>query len=45
MPLKKAEPAPVVCFETPPGKQKQADFTTVRRGRVVAVRSELFRIG
>lgn len=32
-PLKKREPEPVVRFETPPGKQMQADFTTVRRGR------------
>ena len=32
-PLKKVEPEPVVRFETPPGKQMQADFTTVRRGR------------
>src|SRR5437773_2948779 len=32
-PLKKSEPEPVVRFETPPGKQMQADFTTVRRGR------------
>ena len=31
--LKKVEPEPVVRFETPPGKQMQADFTTVRRGR------------
>lgn len=32
-PLKKVEPEPVVRFETAPGKQMQADFTTVRRGR------------
>jgi transposase len=32
-PLKKSEPEPVVRFETPPGKQMQADFTVVRRGR------------
>lgn len=32
-PLKKAEPEPVVRFETPPGRQMQADFTVVRRGR------------
>ena len=32
-PLKKVEPVPVVRLETPPGKQMQADFTTVRRGR------------
>ena len=32
-PLKKIEREPVVRFETPPGKQMQADFTTVRRGR------------
>ena len=32
-PLKKAEPEPVVRFETPPGQQMQADFTVVRRGR------------
>lgn len=32
-PFKKSEPEPVVRFETPPGKQMQADFTTVRRGR------------
>jgi transposase len=31
--LKKIEPEPVVRFETPPGKQMQADFTHVRRGR------------
>lgn len=33
-PLKTVEaPPPVVRFETPPGKQMQADFTTIRRGR------------
>ncbi len=32
-PLKKTESEPVVRFETAPGKQMQADFTTVRRGR------------
>jgi transposase len=32
-PMKKVEDEPVVRFETPPGKQMQADFTTVRRGR------------
>lgn len=32
-PLKQQAPEPVVRFETPPGKQMQADFTTVRRGR------------
>lgn len=32
-PFKRIEPEPVVRFETPPGKQIQADFTTVRRGR------------
>lgn len=32
-PLKKAVPEPVVRFETPPGRQMQADFTVVRRGR------------
>ena len=32
-PLKTSEPEPVVRFETPPGQQMQADFTTVRRGR------------
>ena len=32
-PLKKSEPKPLVRFETPPGKQMQADFTYVRRGR------------
>lgn len=33
VPLKKHEPEPLVRFETPPGKQMQADFTYVRRGR------------
>ena len=32
-PFKKIESDPVVRFETPPGKQLQADFTHVRRGR------------
>ena len=32
-PLKNTESEPVVRFEAPPGKQMQADFTTVRRGR------------
>ena len=32
-PFKVSEPEPVVRFETPPGKQMQADFTTVRHGR------------
>ena len=32
-PHKQQEPEPVVRFETPPGKQMQADFTTVSRGR------------
>ena len=32
-PFKKSESEPVVRFETAPGKQMQADFTTVRRGR------------
>lgn len=32
-PLKRTELEPVVRFETPPGKQMQADFTHVRRGR------------
>lgn len=27
------EPEPVVRFETPPGRQMQADFATIRRGR------------
>lgn len=31
--LRKVEPEPVVRFETEPGKQMQADFTVVRRGR------------
>lgn len=33
-PLKTRRNEPVVRFETPPGKQMQADFTTIRRGRV-----------
>ncbi|WP_338617117.1 IS21 family transposase [Pigmentiphaga sp. CHJ604] len=32
-PLKVHPAEPVVRFETPPGKQMQADFTTIRRGR------------
>ncbi len=32
-PLKKVEAEPVLRFETPPGRQMQADFTVVRRGR------------
>lgn len=32
-PLKVRPAEPVVRFETPPGKQMQADFTTIRRGR------------
>jgi len=32
-PFKRSAPEPVVRFETAPGKQMQADFTTVRRGR------------
>jgi transposase len=32
-PLRTIAPEPVVRFETPPGKQMQADFTTIRRGR------------
>jgi len=32
-PLKRVEPEPVVRFETSPGRQMQADFTFVRRGR------------
>jgi transposase len=32
-PYKAAAPEAVVRFETPPGKQMQADFTVVRRGR------------
>lgn len=32
-PLKCSEPEPVVRFETALGKQMQADFTFVRRGR------------
>jgi transposase len=33
MPFKAVEAAPVVRFETEPGQQMQADFTTVLRGR------------
>lgn len=32
-PHKHPEAEPVVRFETPPGKQMQADFTVIRRGR------------
>lgn len=32
-PHKRIEPEPVVRFETEPGQQMQADFTTIRRGR------------
>lgn len=32
-PLKCRPVEPVVRFETPPGRQMQADFTTIRRGR------------
>jgi transposase len=32
-PHKCKEPEPVVRFETEPGRQMQADFTTIRRGR------------
>ena len=32
-PFKHSEADPVVRFETPPGKQLQVDFTTIRRGR------------
>jgi transposase len=32
-PFKRIEPEPIIRFETPPGRQMQADFTTVRRGR------------
>jgi transposase len=32
-PFKRVEPEPLVRFETAPGLQMQADFTTVRRGR------------
>lgn len=32
-PFKRHAPDPVVRFETPPGKQLQVDFTTIRRGR------------
>lgn len=31
-PFKQREPEPVIRFETPAGKQMQADFTTIRRG-------------
>jgi transposase len=31
--FKRREIEPVVRFETPPGKQMQVDFTTIRRGR------------
>lgn len=31
-PMRRAQPEPVVRFETPPGQQMQADFTIVRRG-------------
>ncbi|MGF6482963.1 transposase [Paraburkholderia youngii] len=32
-PYKRAEPEPVVRFETPPGKQMHANFTVICRGR------------
>lgn len=32
-PFKQHDADPVVRFETPPGKQLQVDFTTIRRGR------------
>ena len=32
-PFKRSAPEPVMRFETAPGKQMQADFTTIRRGR------------
>jgi transposase len=32
-PFKRRPEEPVVRFETPPGRQMQADFTTIRRGR------------
>jgi transposase len=32
-PLKQLDVEPVVRFETPPGRQMQADFTVIRRGR------------
>lgn len=32
-PFKRRPEEPVVRFETPPGKQMQVDFTTIRRGR------------
>jgi transposase len=34
VPMKQAQPDPVVRFETPPGQQMQADFTHVRRGAI-----------
>ena len=33
VPHKRKAPEPVVRFETEPGRQMQADFTTIRRGR------------
>jgi transposase len=33
VPFKHHEADPIVRFETPPGKQLQVDFTTIRRGR------------
>jgi transposase len=32
-PFKQREVEPLIRFETPPGKQMQVDFTTIRRGR------------
>jgi len=32
-PFKRREPEPENCYETPPGRQMQADFTHIRRGR------------
>lgn len=32
-PFKQPDEAPLIRFETPPGRQMQADFTTIRRGR------------
>lgn len=32
-PFKQREAEPLIRFETPPGKQVQVDFTTIRRGR------------
>lgn len=32
-PFKQHEAEPLIRFETPPGKQLQVDFTTIRRGR------------